>query len=134
MTIYSKQITDLARGIAHAEGFGVPNTVPTRAHNPGDIKVPYWTGPTTGTEGITVFESDDEGWKYLYDQLLRIQIGHSHVYNLKMTFKQFSEHWTDTQETSWINNVIYKLQSLGYQVTTETTLGDYFASDNSIGS
>jgi hypothetical protein len=124
---YPQTVIDLGKAIAHAEGFGVANTVPTRAHNPGDIKVPNWTGATTGVEGITVFPDDQTGWNHLYDQLLRIQIGNSHVYTLSMTFGEFARHWTDTQETNWIDNVMYLLQTLGYSVDEQTKLGDYFS-------
>ena len=32
------QVDVLAKAIGKAEGFGVPRTIPTRCHNPGDIK------------------------------------------------------------------------------------------------
>jgi hypothetical protein len=131
MTTASKAIpqviTDLAIAISHAEGFGVPGAVPTRAHNPGDLKIPGWTGLKTGNEGITVFGSDDEGWQALYTQLLRIKNNQSHVYTLKLSFSQFAFHWTDTQEGDWLDNVLYKLRVIGYEdVDKDTTLGEYF--------
>jgi hypothetical protein len=119
-------VVDLAKAIAHAEGFGVPNTVPTRAHNPGDLKIPNWNGATTGTEGITVFIDDETGWNALYQQLLRMMDNQSHIYKLSDTFSQFSGHWTDTQEGMWLDNVLHKLQELGYTVSKDTTLGAYF--------
>lgn len=126
MPKYPQTVIDLAKAIAHAEGFGISGTVPTRAHNPGDLKIPNWNGAVTGSEGISVFLTDEQGWTALYDQLLRIQIGHSHVYNLKMSFTEFSRHWTDTQESNWLINVIYSLQTLGYSLDENTTLSDYF--------
>ena len=117
---------DLAKAIAVAEGFGVSGAVPTRAHNPGDLKIPNWSGATTGQEGITVFPDDETGWNALYAQLQRIQIGHSHIYKLDMTFWQFAFHWTDTEEKSWISNVVYELQNLGYSVDENTKLGEFF--------
>jgi hypothetical protein len=127
MPKYPQTVIDLGKAIAHAEGFGVPGTVPTRAHNPGDLKIPNWNGAVTGTEGISVFLNDEDGWNHLYDQLLRIQIGNSHVYTLSMTFGEFARHWTDTQETNWIDNVLYLLQSLGHSVDEQTKIGDYFS-------
>jgi hypothetical protein len=128
MAIYPKSVTNLAQAIAHVEGFGVLGSVPTRAHNPGDLKIPNWKGPVTGNEGISVFPDDDTGWKYLYDQLLRIQVGNSHIYKTSMTFSEFAFHWTDTQESSWLENVIYKLKVLGYSsINEDTTLADFFS-------
>lgn len=125
--IPTKQVKDLAEAIAHAEGFGAdPNNVPTRAHNPGDLKIPGWTGKTTGVEGISVFETDEEGWQALYSQLTRIANNLSHVYNLKMTLAQFATKWTDTQQSNWLLNILFKLVESGYTVDKNTMLGDYF--------
>lgn len=121
-------VIDLAQAIAHAEGFGVLGTVPTRAHNPGDLKIPNWQGAVTGAEGISVFLTDEEGWAALYAQLMRISNSLSHIYNLNMTFLQFSQHWTDTQDEAWLDNVLYKLQVFGRSVDKFTTLGEYFDS------
>ena len=123
-----QSVIDLAKAIAHAEGFGVKGAVPTRAHNPGDLKIPNWTGAVTGTEGITVFPDDETGWNALYKQLLRIKNNQSHVYTLNLTFWQFAFHWTDTQGMTWLDNVIYKLNELGHNVTKDSTLSDYFNS------
>jgi len=121
---YSQYIIDLAQAIAHAEGFGVLGAVPTRAHNPGDLKLSGY--PTTGAEGIAVFKDDETGWDHLFNQLRRININNSHVYNLKMTFTEFAVKWTDTQQSAWLDNVLSKLQNLGYNVNKDTTLGDFF--------
>jgi hypothetical protein len=130
MPNYPQTVIDLGKSIAFAEGFGVLGSTPTRAHNPGDLKIPNWNGAVTGSEGISVFLTDEQGWNALYDQLLRIQIGHSHVYNTLMTFEEFSSHWTDTQETAWIDNVIYKLNEMGYSVARNTQLREYFSQYN----
>lgn len=120
-------VKDLAKAIAFAEGFGIKGAVPTRAHNPGDLKIPG-TPPElkTGEEGITIFPDDESGWNALYSQLIRIQTSRSHIYRLDMTLSEFSTHWTDTQESSWLSNVIYKLRQEGYDIDKNTTLGDYF--------
>jgi len=122
----SEQIEDLGKAIAFAEGFGILGAVPTRAHNPGDLKLHGY--PTTGEENISVFDSDNEGWHHLYDQLIRIKFSRSHVYNLSMTFTEFASHWTDTSQSSWLNNVIFKLTELDYVVNENTTLGEFFSS------
>jgi len=121
-----KEIRDLAKAIAYAEGFGKLGTVPTRAHNPGDIKVPSWTGEKTGEEGITVFPDDETGWHYLYDELFLIKNGQSHVYNIEMTLEEFANKWTDTQSGDWLANVLARLAGFGYHLDWATTLGEFF--------
>jgi len=126
-SFYSKVIKDLAQAIAHAEGFGVPGAVPTRAHNPGDLKIPNWKGPITGNENISVFSDDETGWERLYHQLDLIVTKKSHVYNLKMTFIDFANKWTTTEQSFWLDNVMLKLRNLGYIINKNTTLKEYFS-------
>lgn len=102
------RIQKLAQAIAKAEGFGVPGTVPTLAHNPGDLVIPGWEGPLLG-EGISVFETDDEGWFKLYHQLALIVLGNSHIYNLDMNIEQMASKWTATQQEAWAQNVSREL-------------------------
>ncbi len=111
--IVTLRIKSLALAIAHAEGYFTNGSVPQRAHNPGDIKVPNWTGPRTGDEGIPILASDtvDEpleragGWWHLYHQLWLIDQSKSHVYTLDMTIEQMGAKWTDTQADDWARNV-----------------------------
>lgn len=120
----SKEIVDLAKAIAFAEGFGVTGAVPTRAHNPGDLKLSGY--PTTGDEGIAVFPDDETGWSHLYNQLNRIKSNNSHVYSPNMTFTQFARIWTDTAQSAWLDNVLKHLVFLGYNVDGTTFLKDFF--------
>jgi len=119
-----KQTVDLASAISVAEGFPVLNSAPNRAHNPGSLKLKGY--PTTGTEGISVFESDDDGWTHLYDEIELIRTDKSHVYNTDMTFDDFAMEYTDTQHSIWLNNVLSKLKSFGYNVDEQTTLDEFF--------
>ena len=114
----------LALAIAHAEGFGTAGAVPTRAHNPGDLKIPGWTGPVTGTEGISVFENDATGWAALEHELALIKAGKSHVYTLGMTIAEMAHHWTDTQTDNWATNVCDALTAAGRPATLTTLLRD----------
>ena len=98
------RIERLAQAIAKAEGFGVPDTVPTLAHNPGDLVIPGWSGPSMGA-GISVFDDDNTGWQRLYHEIGLIFVGASHVYNLDMTIMQMAEKWTMTDQNAWANNV-----------------------------
>lgn len=104
MTVYPAPIKRTAEAIARAEGFYVRGSIPQRAHNPGDLKVPNWTGPTLGS-GISVFQSDDAGWAALYKQLQAILTGRSNYYNLDMTIADMGNVWTATQKDSWAANV-----------------------------
>ena len=101
----SSQIEMFAKAIARAEGFGIPDAIPTRAHNPGDLVIPGSTNKIG--EGITVFESDEDGWAALYHELGLIAIGHSHVYSPSMTILEMAEKWTATasQQQGWAENV-----------------------------
>lgn len=121
-------ILTMAQAIAHAEGFYVPGTVPNRANNPGDLKVPGWTGPVTGAEGISVFPSADEGWRRLYFQLDLIRTGRSRVYSPNMTLGAMAARWTDTQQSAWLNNVLDYLVVHGYYDASEdSAVGDLLA-------
>lgn len=121
-TSYPHGLQDLARAIAYAEGFFTPGTAPNRANNPGAIKVPGWTGPVTGTQGISVFNSPDDGWNALYRQLDLIDDGRSSVYSESMTISEMAQRWTNTNQSAWAANVA---SSLG--VSTSTRLWQVLA-------
>jgi hypothetical protein len=118
----TEEIRDLANAIAHAEGFHVAGSIPQRANNPGDLVEPGWTGPTLGAQHISVFSTVEEGWQRLYHQLQIIVTGKSHVYALDDTLEAMGERWTQTQNTSWVANVVESLQSKGYSVDDQSTL------------
>jgi hypothetical protein len=116
---YSNAIRQFAAAIARAEGFTVRNSIGARAHNPGNLAVPGWTGPTLGAEGISVFSSDAEGWDRLYRQLQAIVDGRS-LYSLDWTIAQMGDRWAPPATNpggAWARNVA---DALG--VTTYTTL------------
>jgi hypothetical protein len=104
-TAYPESIKAFARAIARAEGFYVPNSVPQRARNPGNLKMPNWQGPTIN--GISVFENVDQGWAALYRQLGLIVSGDSRHYTLDMTIAEMGETWTATvhEQAAWARNV-----------------------------
>jgi hypothetical protein len=117
-------IRDLALAIAHAEGFGRPGAIPTRANNPGDLVIPGWSGAQLGAEGISVFPSESAGWDALYAQLQRIVDGRSHIYTVQTTIGEMARRWTATDVESWTTNVIAYLVAHGYSaVTAETPIG-----------
>lgn len=101
---YPAPIKRFAEAIARAEGFYVAGSIPQRAHNPGDLKVLGWDGPTLGG-GISVFQSDDAGWSALYRQLWIIVTGGSNNYYLDMSIDEMAAKWTATQSDAWARNV-----------------------------
>lgn len=115
---YSWEIQQVAKAIAYAEGFYVQGSAPQRAHNPGALKVPGWKGATTGTEGISVFASDAEGWQALYRQLALIVSGASGIYSLNMSIGDMAKRWTATDQSAWANNVS---SELGVSTSTRLT-------------
>jgi hypothetical protein len=112
-----------AEAIAFAEGYGADSlNVPTRANNPGDLKLPNTA--VTGAEGISVFATADDGWNALKHQLALIVNGSSHVYTLGMTIREMGAHWTDTQADVWAGNVASYLQTNGFpNVDADTPIG-----------
>lgn len=106
--IVDPRIEAFAKAISRAEGFGEPGAIPTRAHNPGDLVIPGHPGERIGA-GISVFETDDEGWLHLYHELGMIVIGSSRVYNLGMSIREMADRWTLTDSSEWANNVAHSL-------------------------
>lgn len=100
---YPQPLKLFAQAIAKQEGFYKPGSIPQRAHNPGDLKIPG--RPTLPGTFITLFESDDQGWDALYRQLMLIVTGASEHYNLDMTIDDMARVWTATQQKEWGKNV-----------------------------
>jgi hypothetical protein len=100
---YPEPVKAFALAIARAEGFYVRDSVPARAHNPGDLKVPG--KPTLPGTSISQFANDNEGWQALYKQLWLIVTSKSAVYDLGMSIDDMAHAWTATQQTEWASNV-----------------------------
>jgi hypothetical protein len=115
-------LSPLARAIAFAEGYNAsPTNAPTRANNPGSLKVSGY--PVTGAEGISVFPTVADGWDALTHQLNLIASGTSAVYARSMTIAQMGVTWTDTAAMAWTANVVAYLQANGLPgVTADTPL------------
>jgi len=94
-SVDSKKLDSLATAVAHAEGFGTRHTIPTRYHNPGDLKsaVIYRKLPgqkSLGKGDHVVFENDAAGWAALKDYLSKMVDGRSRRFNADMTLAQAS--------------------------------------------
>lgn len=102
----ASRIEQLARAIARAEGFGIPGALPTRAHNPGDMKLgDVGNGLISGK---TVFRADADGWNALRKQIGLIISGQSKYYTLDKTFAEFARIWTGNDASDTWGKVIAK--------------------------
>lgn len=99
---YSPVVQRFAQAVARAEGYGIPGAIPTIAKNPGNLKLP--NTPTLGS-GISVFDSIDQGWAALHNQLQLIIDGRSRFYNLDMTIKEMGDTWEADPGDAWARNV-----------------------------
>lgn len=121
-------VDTFAQAVAKAEGFGRRGALPTRYHNPGDLKaIRGWSYP--GQSGIgkanhVIFHNDAAGWAALRHQLEKIMDGRSRQYNVDMTIAQMGRKYAGFW-SRWSKNVA---QNLG--VDKRTTLRQYFALDN----
>jgi len=76
------RINDLATAISHAEGFGRHGTIPSRYHNPDDLKahpdsVPLAGQVRIGKAGLILFRDDEAGKAAPGDHFLKMMDGRS---------------------------------------------------------
>jgi hypothetical protein len=128
-TIVSAQEVDvgnlhkLALAISKAEGFGVKNTIPTRYHNPGDIRTCRPGLHYPGQVGIShhcyvIFCSDAAGFSALESNLRKIATGKSVYYAPDITINKMARLYATNWHT-WAKNVAKNLD-----VPTDTRLAD----------
>lgn len=96
----AQKLDKLCHAIAHAEGFGIPRTIPTRYHNPGDLKAghtPLTGQRRIGKAGHIVFVSDEAGWAALREYLTGIAEGRRKHYVASMTLsatsRVYAQRW-----------------------------------------
>lgn len=102
--MYSPQLRRFAAAIARAEGFGQPGAIPTRNHNPGDLKSSSVASIGADAQGHLMFSSDTDGWEALYRQLHLIVTGRSRVYTLNMTIADMARRYAGWSD-NWAANV-----------------------------
>src|SRR5579859_5530391 len=106
------RVDKLAYAISRAEGFGLRGTIPTRYHNPGDIKVvrgvrfPGQRG--IGKGGHVIFRTDVDGWAALKNQIVKMANGNSSFYNPDMTIMQVARKYA-TNHRPWAKRVAFEL-------------------------
>ena len=119
------KIQDFANAIAKAEGYGIKGALPTRCHNPGDIrevdgfKFPGQVGVCKG--GHIRFRRDADGWAALRNQIEKALSGQSHFYNPDMTLRQVAKKYAADYRI-WLKNVCHNLGD----ISPNTTLREYF--------
>ena len=116
-TQYPPCVLQFARAVAHAEGFGVPDAIPTKANNPGDLTFGfgYPLNGTMGRDQICVFQSLDDGWQALWHEVGLAFAGRSHIYKTTDTIEEFGMKYSN--DPNWGVNVAAYLG-----VAKETTL------------
>lgn len=118
------KLDTFAHAVAKAEGFGVRGAIPTRYHNPGDLKTKSsykWPGQIRiGKGGHVVFKNDAAGWAALRYQIRMALQGNSKVYNADMTIHQVAKKYAGNWRR-WAKNVAH---NLGVEPTM--TLREYF--------
>ena len=119
------KVQGLAEAIAKAEGFGVKGAIPTRYHNPGNIRSTksghHYDGQLgLNCSGYVIFKSDRYGWRALREQLELMASGQSAHYGTSMTILKVAKIYA-TGWKLWAKNV-----SKGLGVSPTTTLKEYF--------
>ena len=101
-------VLKLAKAIAHAEGFGEANAVPTLANNPGDLTGSdagsFQTAGVMNREGVLKFVNLADGWQALYVKCNRMLSGKSTVYPLDMTLERVGLRYSGG-DPNWSKNV-----------------------------
>lgn len=115
--------------IALAEGFGLKGALPTRYHNPGDLKSRRDLAKLPGQKRLgkgdhVVFTSDAAGWAALQDYIRKMVDGRSRRFRPNMTIKQvacvYAGNWRP-----WVKIVTTELG-----VTPTTTLAELLTPDS----
>jgi hypothetical protein len=123
----SNRVDKFAEAIAYAEGYGRPGVIPTRYHNPGDIKgVKGWRFPgqrALGKGNHVIFRTDADGWNALREQIRKIVDGRSKHYTADMTIAQMARRYA-ARSHNWTVMVTKKLG-----VPASTRLRDYLVPD-----
>lgn len=106
-----------AQAIATAEGYGVPDAIPTVRNNPGDLR---WTGAD-----ITTFDTPEAGWNALYRQLDLIRTGATGLYSVDMSIGAMAQVYTATEASAWAANVAGALVAQGFPATVDSPLREF---------
>lgn len=114
-----ERVEKLEKAIAHAEGFDRKNTIPSRYHNPGDLKsrpgIAKLPGQVRiGKAGHIVFHTDADGWTALQDYIAKLNEKHGTM-TLQQIAKRYAQNWRP-----WLRIVTHEIG-----VDPRTPLGVY---------
>ena len=112
-TVDKQKLNSFATAVAHAEGFGVRHAIPTRYHNPGDLKSAAIYHPLPGQKRLgkadhVIFENDAAGWAALRDYLSKMVDGRSKRFNPDMTLAQVARVYAGNWRP-WLKTVAREL-------------------------
>jgi hypothetical protein len=134
---FDQSVVDFANAIASAE-----NANPSY-FNPGDLKVTsganklnlssLLTAGATGTapNGVTQYDSIDDGWNALYNQVQFIVNGQSSLASVSNSISDLAYNYTTTDQDDWANTVAGYMANAGYvdasgnPVNPDTPLGEF---------
>jgi hypothetical protein len=127
----AQKLDNLCHAIARAEGFGIPHTLPTRYHNPGDLKsrpdlTPLPGQRRIGKAGHIIFVNDEAGWAALRDYLTGIAEGRRKHYTASMSLGAMSRVYAQRWQP-WLR---ITTKELG--VPASTRLEEYLKPDYSL--
>jgi hypothetical protein len=108
----AQNVHTLAQAIAKAEGFGQRGALPSRLHNPGDLKVVrdyrYPGMVRVGKGGHAQFRTEADGWAALEHQLDKMASGESKHYSVNMTLQEIGKRYAANSRV-WAKNVAHNL-------------------------
>ena len=131
--IDTQKLDTLCQAIAHAEGFGKKRAIPTRYHNPGDLKSRRGITPLAGQRkigkaGHIVFYNDEAGWEALREYITKIVDGQSRHYTTYATLAQVSHVYAQRWQP-WLRQVTKQLGVSGSTRITDFLKPDYYVDD-----
>lgn len=104
---FGRPLSPFADAIGHAEGFFTVGSRSNRNRNPGDfILAPPASNYTSNSDGTyAIFDTIEDGWQALEDQLDYIRRGVSNNYHGAMSFEQMAQVYSPDGWQNWANNV-----------------------------
>ena len=101
-------VLELAKAMAKMEGFGIPGALPTRNHNPGDLRRSKFQSFTK--DGFAYFPDDKTGWKALvYDLCIKITGKSTTGLTPESTLRDLIYKWTATDRYAYLMFVANRL-------------------------
>jgi hypothetical protein len=115
------KLEDFARAIRDFEGW-FPGSVSQRNNNPGNLKAAGQYGVVgQDSQGHAIFDSLENGWNALLNQLQMALDGRSRFYHPDMSFHQFFNVYAEANSEPYAQFVASRLG-----VTPEATLRETF--------